>query len=100
MEEYNKRMVKWVLIILCLIVLLLFSIFIALMTGVMGPIGKGIPDTEKIKVKEVFEILIGIGNYPTNHKSIILEIRLPRILLAAIIGASLATAGCAMQGVI
>ncbi|RLF43971.1 MAG: iron ABC transporter [Thermoplasmata archaeon] len=96
MKAYYKK--RWLLIIAYLSIALLFSIFLALMIGVMGPIGKGIPDMEKITAKEIFEILLGKGNWPATHKSIILEIRLPRIFLAGIVGAALATAGCAMQG--
>ena len=99
MFDHRKRLIKWITIIFSLLVLLIFSIFMSLMIGVMGPIGKGVPDKEKIDMEEIFQILIGKGSYPSTHKSIILDIRLPRILLAGIIGAALATAGCAMQGI-
>ncbi|MGE5587211.1 MAG: FecCD family ABC transporter permease [Clostridia bacterium] len=38
--------------------------------------------------------------WPASHEVILLQVRLPRILLAAMVGASLATAGAALQGLL
>ncbi len=47
----------------------------------------------------VLEILFNIspGTWPQGYQAIILEIRLPRIVLAALVGAALAVAGVVMQ---
>jgi len=80
------------------------------------------PDvTAKILVTEIFEGMIYITGkifpsvpanmqanayYPIektwtdSQETIIAEIRFPRIILAALVGAALSTAGCAMQGLL
>ncbi|MCJ7517880.1 MAG: iron chelate uptake ABC transporter family permease subunit, partial [Methanomassiliicoccales archaeon] len=50
-----------------------------------------------ISFGEILTILFG-GDASISHKTIILNIRLPRILLGGLVGASLAIAGAAMQG--
>ncbi len=40
------------------------------------------------------------AEWPASHEVILLQVRLPRILLAAMVGASLATAGVALQGLL
>ncbi|MRG77809.1 MAG: iron chelate uptake ABC transporter family permease subunit [ANME-2 cluster archaeon] len=80
------------------------------------------PDvTAKILVTEIFESILEMtgkifpsvtanmqanGYYPVDktwtdsQEVIISDIRLPRVLLAALVGAALSTAGCAMQGLL
>lgn len=97
-KTYYRKRVRWLTIIIGLSIALLFTMLFALMTGVMGPIGNGIPGIDKISYRAVFEILLGKGNWPDTYKTIILKIRLPRIILAGLVGLALAVAGCAMQG--
>ncbi len=97
-KTYYRKRVRRLTIITGLSIALLFTVLFALMTGVMGPIGNGIPGIEKISFRAVFEILLGKGNWPDTYKTIILKIRLPRIILAGLVGSALAVAGCAMQG--
>ncbi len=47
----------------------------------------------------VFKILFHFPqSWPDKHSVIVLDIRLPRVLLAGLVGSALAVAGCAMQG--
>ncbi|MDR7870600.1 MAG: iron chelate uptake ABC transporter family permease subunit [Tissierellaceae bacterium] len=88
---------KYNLIIITLLILLIFSI------GLFTTIG-----TAKVGVLDIFKIIgskipllkghIDISNIADSAKSIIWNIRLPRVLLGAIIGASLSVAGAAFQG--
>ena len=50
-----------------------------------------------IPVREVLQILFGVEESST-HRTIVLEIRLPRMLLAVLVGAGVATSGAAIQG--
>lgn len=51
-----------------------------------------------ISLGEVLSILTG-GSAPEQYTATVLDIRLPRVLLALLIGAALAQAGAAMQGI-
>lgn len=83
MERIN---VKDRLIILLLIVMLLSSALAAAATGVV-----------KIGLRELVDILI--SRTDTVNASILMDIRLPRVVLAGIIGAGLAAVGGVMQGI-
>jgi len=77
---------------------LLLSGFLAILVGSIGPIGPGEP--EYMPFDEAFGIIIGSdGNYTQSHINIIWQVRIPRVLLAAAVGAALACAGTAMQAV-
>lgn len=88
---------KHSLIILVLIISLIFSI------GLFTTIG-----TAKVSVLDIFKIVgskisvlenyIDTSNIPDSSKTIIWNIRLPRVLLGALVGASLSIAGAAFQG--
>ncbi len=43
--------------------------------------------------------LLGLDALSSGHHTILLDVRLPRMVLAALVGASLATSGCAMQAI-
>ena len=83
-----KKRRKRVLTFLILAIGLFFSILIALM---IGPV--------KIPLLTVLEILFNIPphTWPPGYQTIVLEIRLPRIILGALVGSALAVAGTAMQ---
>ena len=83
-----KKRRKRVLTFLILAIGLFFSILIALM---IGPV--------KIPPLTVLEILFNIPphTWPPGYQTIVLEIRLPRIILGALVGSALAVAGTAMQ---
>ncbi len=81
-----RKLSRWTLILLFLVLLLLISILITVCIGMVN-----IPFTE------VLNILLG-GQGTANNRTIIIDIRLPRVLMAGLVGAALALAGAAMQG--
>lgn len=52
-----------------------------------------------VSLGEVFSILLGSGDNATNA-AVVLRVRLPRAILAAVVGASLSTSGAAFQAVL
>ena len=88
---------KYNLIVIILLIFLIFSI------GLFTTIG-----TAKVSVLDIFKIIaskiplinnyIDVSNIADSAKSIIWNLRLPRVLLGGIIGASLSVAGAAFQG--
>lgn len=86
MVTQNKR---WVICIISLIVMTLLVSFIALCSGSVGIAKKDI-------VQILFERLKG-DPMLTNEATIILKIRIPRILLGFMVGGALALAGVILQ---
>lgn len=88
---------KYNLIVTILLIFLIFSI------GLFTTIG-----TAKVSVLDIFKIIaskiplinnyIDVSNIADSAKSIIWNLRLPRVLLGGVIGASLSVAGAAFQG--
>lgn len=96
--NFEKKRFKWKLILIGLLGILILTIVLATMIGIMGPLGKGNP--EKIPLQSVWDILLGKSNlWPDVYKTIILDVRLSRILLAVLVGCALAVSGTTMQGV-
>lgn len=96
MKEYTERFRRWKITVLALAVLLFFTVVGA---TAVGPVN--IPPTT------VAKILLGklplmddlfSHSWSSVEESIILQIRLPRILLGVLVGSALAVAGAAMQG--
>ena len=85
-QLYTRKLSRWTLILLFLVLLLLISIFITVCIGMVN-----------IPFAEVLNILLG-GQGTANNRTIIIDIRLPRVLMAGLVGAALALAGAAMQG--
>lgn len=93
----RRNKTKYNLIVTILLIFLIFSI------GLFTTIG-----TAKVSVLDIFKIIaskiplinnyIDVSNIPDSTKSIIWNLRLPRVLLGGIIGASLSVAGAAFQG--
>lgn len=72
---------------------------VAVLLGVsLGTVSVPVPAIIKILGTEVFR-LQGQGIDPM-HASIVMDIRLPRVVLAGLVGASLAIAGAAFQGLL
>ena len=96
--DFEKKRIKRKLILASLFCALIFTIIIVTMIGTMGPLGgQGVP--EKIPFKAVLDVLSGKGYlWPDVYETIILDIRLPRILLAVLVGCALAVSGTTMQG--
>jgi iron complex transport system permease protein len=87
---YGERRRKRILIFTILLFGLFLSIILALM---IGPVN--------IPAGTVLQILFHIApeTWPPGYQTIILDIRLPRIILGALVGAALAVAGGAMQAI-
>ncbi|MDD2666562.1 MAG: iron chelate uptake ABC transporter family permease subunit [Methanocellales archaeon] len=85
---HSKKHLRWSLTILCLVIGVILTVLIAL---IIGPIN--------IPMTTVFKILLHFPpSWPDSYRVIIMDVRLPRILLGALVGSALAVAGCAMQG--
>jgi len=96
--DFEKKYVRWNLILIGLLIILFFTIVVTITIGSVGPIGSGNP--ERIPMQAVWDILIGKSRlWPVSYKTIIMDIRLPRILLAALVGCALAVSGVVMQGI-
>ncbi|WP_352404861.1 FecCD family ABC transporter permease [Sporanaerobacter acetigenes] len=88
---------KYATIVISLVLALIFSVVLFSTIG-----------TANIKILDTFKIIgsklpfiggkINIDGIPDSHKTIILKIRLPRVLLGVLVGASLSSAGVAFQG--
>ena len=83
-----------VLVLLGLIILLAASIFAAIFIGTLGPIGPG--DPVRISFGEALDAIFQRSG---DWVPIFWDVRIPRVLLAALVGAALACAGTAMQAV-
>ncbi len=84
-ELQRAKYARWSAIVVSLIGALLVTIVVSLSIGVVS-----------IPFDQVISILMGGGS--ERDSFIIWNLRLPRVLLGAIVGASLAVAGAAMQG--
>ena len=85
---HTKRCFRWFLTIICLIFGLILTIIFAIS---IGPVD--------IPTGIVFKILFQFPqSWPDKYSIIVMDVRLPRILLSALVGSGLAVAGCAMQG--
>ena len=97
-NSYKKRAKRWKLIITGLIVALIITVIVSLNIGfapisfseIMPILGSRIPGINGLISPDAF--------LPVNQ-SIILDIRLPRILSALIIGAALSVSGVLFQGI-
>lgn len=95
-ENINKNSYKTIIIILMFILVF----FIGLFTTI-GTANVSIIDTFKIIGSKIPIInrYIDISKIQDSYKAIILYIRLPRVLLGVLVGASLSTAGAVFQGI-
>ena len=82
----RRKFARWGVITAAMAVGLVLTIIVALTIGAVS-----------IPLETIIDVLTGGGN--KFQRSIILDTRLPRIILGALVGASLAVAGVAMQGV-
>ncbi len=75
-------------------------IILSLITGfILSFLGALSIGPAKIPVTTVFRILFHLpGSWSESYGIILMEVRLPRVILSALVGSGLAVAGCAMQG--
>ncbi|MBN1677863.1 MAG: iron chelate uptake ABC transporter family permease subunit [Candidatus Thermoplasmatota archaeon] len=96
-----RRRLLW---LAALTIMLLASAMLAILVGTLGPIGPGISVApgvrEHISFGEALGAVFGeTGDWPAYYSDIFWEVRIPRVLLAAAVGAALACAGTAMQAI-
>src|SRR4051794_41368799 len=73
---------------------------VALVAGVtVGSIAIGPPETLGVILKRTFGLDLG-GQWTAATETIVWELRLPRVLTAALVGAGLAVAGATFQGIV
>jgi iron complex transport system permease protein len=93
-EQHRKKLLRWTIALISLAVALLASAIIAICIGSVS-----IPVDQVFAAlfsPDLWKVMTG-GHASSTDNIIVLEIRLPRILVAALVGASLAVAGVAMQ---
>lgn len=73
--------------------LLFLSAFVAILVGTLGPIGPGEP--ERITFSEAIDSIFSDSTYHW----VFWNVRIPRVLLAGLVGAALACSGTAMQAI-
>jgi iron complex transport system permease protein len=96
--DFQRVMRRRMLTVGMLILLLGVSMLVALLIGTLGPIGPG--DPERISFGDALGAIFKLpGDRPDYYDVVFWEVRIPRILLAGLVGAALACAGTAMQAV-
>lgn len=96
--DFQRARRRRLLIVVLLVVLLAVSVLVALLIGTLGPIGPG--DPEKISLGDALRAIFKLpGDRPHYYDVVFWEVRIPRVLLAGLVGAGLACAGAAMQAV-
>jgi iron complex transport system permease protein len=97
-RTYSKRSSKWKLILVALVFALIATVILSLNVGyaqisfqeILNIIGKHIP---------FLNGFVNSSSVSSTNEAIILQIRLPRILAGALVGAGLAAAGVVYQGI-
>ena len=102
--EYQRIVRRRILILSALPVALFVTVIVGTFIGPSGPIGPGIRtetgEIQRISVGDAIDAIFnGHGNWPFDYHAIFWTQRIPRVLLAVLVGASLACAGTAMQAV-
>jgi len=95
---YSRRVSRWKLLLITLTVVLMLTIVFSLNVGfaqipfptVLGILTKRVP---------FLGSLVGSPNISYVEETIILQIRMPRVLAGALVGAALAAAGVVYQGI-
>lgn len=88
---------KWKIVLSSLIFALLLAIAVF---ATIGSANITIADTIKIVLSKIpFINNINVEDIPDSYKIIILKVRIPRLLLGALVGASLSSVGTAFQGI-
>ena len=85
-------------------IVLFVSALIATFIGTTGPIGPGVKtatgEVQRISFGDAIDAIFhGHGDWPFDYHAIFWTQRIPRVLLAVLVGAGLACAGTAMQAV-
>jgi iron complex transport system permease protein len=91
----KKRKLRLPAAVAGLLLLLVFTVIVALMFGSVGPIGG--TGTEKMSFQAFIDIITGNGDKWQYFQAAIIESRLPRVLLALLVGCALSSSGTTMQ---
>ena len=94
-ELYAKKRFRWMLALIALINGLILTVLLALE---IGPVSIPSTTVAKILVNKITLGSIFQQTWPPFHETIVIDVRLPRVILGVLVGSALATAGCAMQG--
>ncbi len=96
MTEYIERFRQWKLTVLALVILLFFAVVGA---TAVGPVNIPPATVAKILISKLpLADNVLSPTWSNIEESIIIQIRLPRIILGVLVGSALAVAGAAMQG--
>lgn len=88
---------KWTLILTVCAFNLLFLVFFLSVS--LGSVGISLKETMRFLMNHIFGIGT-IDDIPQTLATIIFNVRMPRVILAALVGAALSAAGVAMQGLL
>jgi len=95
--KYLKRFVKWTTIILVLSLFLLFSMALA---STIGPMPISVENALGIILHQIPIVGDAIqGQWTPLEESVVVQLRLPRVLSAALVGVALSIAGVVFQGI-
>ena len=88
---------KWALTILVLSLLLILA---AIVSAAVGPADIAAVDVAQMILHHLLGMDDQLNKWPMSHKMIVFQVRLPRIVLAVIVGGGLAMAGATYQGLL
>ena len=96
MNQYNQAWRRRLIIFLLVAVL---GLSVILCTTI-GPAGIGFTDVLTMLLRRIPWVanLIPRGDWPENYETIVFQMRLARVILAALVGAGLAASGVVLQG--
>lgn len=96
MNQNDRVWQRQILIFLLLAALVLTVVFCT----TIGPAGIGFSDVLTMLLRRIPWIgsLIPRGDWPENYETIVFQMRLARVILAALVGAGLAASGVVLQG--
>ena len=95
-EQHSRKLRRWSLTLVILILALIGVAVVAISIGPTQISAENIMGA--LFSSDLLKVIAG-GHASSSINAVVLEIRLPRILIAGLIGASLAVAGTAMQGI-
>jgi iron complex transport system permease protein len=93
-----QRRKRWRYLALCLGLVSLLLIIVISMT--LGPANISFLEALELTLGKLpfFQGLVDPDKYPVTHQTIIYRVRMPRVLLASLVGGALAAVGTALQG--
>jgi len=97
--NHNEQVWRWRVLIFLLLAVL--GLTVVLCTTI-GPAGIGFTDVLTMLLRRLPWVgsLIPRGDWPENYETIVFQMRLARVILAALVGAGLAASGVVLQGLL